>query len=138
MFKSEEDIRNFRDVLSAILKDQKDKDDESEERIGRKRNLRTLDAAIGNPNEISKVDKNETSERDMTGVSMHTDDQFMVTDRMHLGQSGQKSSRDLIIKCNEVDKYKSPIVEENIESDANLNISTNENISIADKHDRNR
>jgi len=48
-----------------------------------------------------------------------------------------KSNRDLIIK-NDAGKYKTPILEENIESEANLNLSTNENISNKDNHDRNR
>ena len=132
MFKSEQDIRNFRDVLSAILKDQKDsrrdQDDDSDPRSGRRRNLR-LDNAIGNHDVNNRT---EISERDMTGMSMHTDDQFMITDRMNVGQSVEvKSSRDLIIK-NDAGRYKTPILEENIE------MSTNENISNKDMFDRNR
>ena len=72
---------------------------------------------------------------------MHTDDQFMVSDRMHLGQSVElKTNRDLIIKNGAAVLYKTPITEENIDSDANLNISTNENADISnmDKGDRNR
>lgn len=62
----------------------------------------------------------------------------MITDRVHLDKSIElKSNRDLIIK-NDAGKYKTPILEENIESEANLNLSTNENISNKDNHDRNR